>query len=150
MSLPDNAESTEGTPRGNRGVKDDEDLAMWAPAARPLSGKKWRALCLLLEGRQQQEVAAEVRVAIGYWDGAVCDITPGGVVRTMRYAIDLLGEDHVALGSDYDGSTSVLFDTSELAILTDTMLDQDFTEPEIIKIMGGNSIRFLQQYLPES
>jgi membrane dipeptidase len=88
-------------------------------------------------------------VAIGYWDGAVCDITPGGVVRTMRYAIDLLGEDHVALGSDYDGSTTVLFDTSELAILTDTMLEQGFTEQEIKKIMGGNSMQFLQQYLPQ-
>ena len=89
-------------------------------------------------------------IAIGYWDGAVCDITPGGVVRTMRYAIDLLGEDYVALGSDYDGSTTVLFDTSELAILTETMLDKNFSEAEIRKIMGENAVRFLERHLPES
>ena len=87
-------------------------------------------------------------ISIGYWD-AVCDISPAGVVRTIRYAIDLLGEDHVALGSDYDGSTEVSFDTSELAVLTETMLKNEFTETEIRKVMGENSIRFLQQYLPE-
>lgn len=86
-------------------------------------------------------------VSIGYWD-AVCDITPAGIVKTIRYAIDLIGEDHVALGSDYDGSTTVLMDTSELAILTRTMMDQGFTDTEIEKVMGGNSLRFLLANLP--
>jgi len=87
-------------------------------------------------------------IGIGYWDGAVGDITPQGVVKTMRFAIDLLGEDHIALGSDYDGATTVLFDTSELTVLTETMLESGFSETEIRKIMGENSIRFLQKYLP--
>lgn len=87
-------------------------------------------------------------VGIGYWDGAVCDITPAGVVRSIRYAIDLLGVDNVALGSDYDGTTEVLFDTSELAILTQTMLDEGFTEEEIRKVMGENAKRFFLANLP--
>lgn len=52
-------------------------------------------------------------IGIGYWDGAVCDTTPAGVVKSLRYAIDLVGADHVALGSDYDGTTTVRFDASE-------------------------------------
>jgi microsomal dipeptidase-like Zn-dependent dipeptidase len=72
------------------------------------------------------------------------------VVSALRYAIDLVGEDHVALGSDFDGSTSTLFDTSELAILTQTMLDAGFSDAEIEKLMGGNSVRFLREQLPES
>ena len=88
-------------------------------------------------------------VGIGYWDGAVCDFTPAGVVRSIRYAIDLMGIDHVALGSDYDGTTQVLFDTAELAILTQTMLDADFTEAEVRKVMGDNMKRFLLAYLPD-
>ena len=87
-------------------------------------------------------------VGVGYWDGAVCDATPRGVVRAIRFAIDLLGEDHVALGSDYDGSISATFDTSELAVLTQEMLDQGFSDAEIAKVMGENSRRFLLAELP--
>lgn len=87
-------------------------------------------------------------VGVGFWDGAVCDATPEGVVRAIRYGIDLIGVDHVALGSDYDGGTEVLFDVSELAILTQTMLRSGFTEEEIRKVMGGNAVRFFSAQLP--
>lgn len=88
-------------------------------------------------------------IGIGYWDAAVCDTTPQGVVKSVRYAIDLLGADHVALGSDYDGSTAVTFDTSELAVLTDAMLKAGFTTDEIRSVMGENVKRFLLQHLPD-
>ncbi len=87
-------------------------------------------------------------VGIGYWDAAVCDITPQGVVKAMRYAIDLLGVDAVALGSDYDGTVTVAFDTSELAVLTQEMLTQGFTTEEITKVMGANAVRFFREHLP--
>jgi microsomal dipeptidase-like Zn-dependent dipeptidase len=88
-------------------------------------------------------------ICIGYWDGAVCDITPDGVVKSLRYAIDLVGVDHVALGSDFDGSTTVTFDTSELAVLTQKMMDHGFSKSEIAQVMGGNSVKFLSAYLPK-
>ena len=100
------------------------------------------------DGLMLRVAAAGGLIGIGYWDGAVCDITPAGVVRSIRYAMDLLGVDHVALGSDYDGTTEVLFDTSELAILTQTMLDEGFTEAEIRAVMGGNVRRFFLEHLP--
>ena len=89
-------------------------------------------------------------VGIGYWDAAVCDVTPAGVVASIRYAIDLLGMEHVALGSDYDGATAVAFDTSELAVLTDAMLAAGFSEREIRLVMGENVQRFLLEYLPRT
>ena len=88
-------------------------------------------------------------IGIGFWDGAACDISPGGVVKSIRYAIDMLGVDHVALGSDYDGSTEVQFDISELAVLTHTMIEQGFSEEEIEKVMGGNAVRFFLDNLPK-
>ncbi|MCP3871341.1 MAG: peptidase M19 [Gammaproteobacteria bacterium] len=87
-------------------------------------------------------------IAIGYWEAAVCDNTPSGIVKSTRHAIDLLGEDHVALGSDFDGAVAVRFDTAELAVLTQEMMKQGFKETEIRKVMGENSIRFLTEQLP--
>jgi membrane dipeptidase len=87
-------------------------------------------------------------IGVGFWNGAACDYSPTGVVRAIRYGIDLLGVDHIALGSDYDGATRVLFDSSELAILTQTMLDEDFSEQEIRKVMGENAVNFFLAQLP--
>ncbi|MEM7283254.1 MAG: membrane dipeptidase [Pseudomonadota bacterium] len=87
-------------------------------------------------------------LGVGYWDGAVCDTSPEGIVSSIRYAIDLMGEDHVSLGSDYDGAVAVAVDTSELAVLTQTMLQQGFTEQEIRKVMGLNAQRFFLDNLP--
>jgi len=96
----------------------------------------------------KQVAAAGGLIGIGYWAGAVCDSSPAGIVRSIRYAIDLLGEDHVALGSDYDGAVTVAFDTGELAILTETMLRSGFSENEIRKVMGDNVKGFLLENLP--
>ena len=87
-------------------------------------------------------------VGIGYWEAAVCGTRPEDVVASIRYAIDLLGVEHVSLGSDYDGAVEVAFDTSELAVLTHTMLAQGFTREEIRKVMGENTLRFLLGNLP--
>jgi microsomal dipeptidase-like Zn-dependent dipeptidase len=88
-------------------------------------------------------------IGIGYWEGAVCDYTPTGVAKAIKYAVDLVGEDHVALGSDYDGSTTVKFDASESVALIDALLKAGLTEEQIRKVTGGNTIRFLQERLPD-
>ena len=87
-------------------------------------------------------------IGIGYWAGAICDSTPAGIIRTIRYGIDLLGADHVGLGSDYDGAVPTDFDTSEIAVLTEEMRKAGFTEEEIFKVMGGNVIRVFRENLP--
>jgi microsomal dipeptidase-like Zn-dependent dipeptidase len=104
----------------------------------------------LSDALMQRIAATGGVIGIGYWDGAVCDPAPRSVVAAMRYAVDLLGVDHVGLGSDYDGATTVTFDTAELAVLTEEMLAAGFTEVEIRAVMGGNVIRLLRERLPES
>ncbi|MBU3917969.1 dipeptidase [bacterium] len=103
-----------------------------------------------ISDEQMKKIAANGGlIAIGYWDGAICDISPKGIIKSIRYAIDLIGEDHVALGSDFDGTTTNDIDTSELAVLTQEMLDSGFTETEIRKVMGENSVNFLLNNLPD-
>lgn len=87
-------------------------------------------------------------VGIGYWQEAVCGIEPRHVARAIRYVADLIGDDHVALGSDYDGGTTVGFDTSQLPVLTQALLDEGQSDASIRKILGGNALRVLAATLP--
>jgi membrane dipeptidase len=86
-------------------------------------------------------------LGVGFWDGAVCDISPEGVARAIRHAVDLMGVNHVALGSDYDGTTEVSFDAGELPVLTQTLLDAGFTQAEVRKVMGENVVAFFRANL---
>jgi microsomal dipeptidase-like Zn-dependent dipeptidase len=86
-------------------------------------------------------------VGIGYWADVTCDDSPLGVAKTIRAAVDVVGEDHVSLGSDFDGSVPTAFDTAELAAVTQALIDQDLTDAQIRKVMGDNMIRVLRERL---
>ncbi|WJG09762.1 dipeptidase [Aliiglaciecola sp. LCG003] len=88
-------------------------------------------------------------IAVGYWDGAVCGISPNDVADSIIYGIDLVGEDHVALGSDFDGAVTTAFDSSQLVFITQALLDKNVDESVIAKVMGGNMLAFLQKNLPD-
>ncbi|KZL24299.1 MULTISPECIES: dipeptidase [unclassified Pseudovibrio] len=88
-------------------------------------------------------------IGIGFWDAAACDISPKGVAASIDYAVSIAGIDHVALGSDFDGSVTTAFDTSEYAVLTQELLKRGFTEKQIAAVMGENIIRFLLENLPQ-
>lgn len=87
-------------------------------------------------------------VGIGYFEGAICDISPQGIADAMIKAIDLMGVDAVALGSDYDGTVAVAFDTSELAVITHQLIEAGLSEADIRAVMGENARRFFRQSLP--
>lgn len=89
-------------------------------------------------------------IAVGFWDAAACGSDPASVVDAIEYGVALVGEDHVALGSDYDGTITADFDASEIAVLTHTMLERGMDETVIRKVMGENMLRFLQAQLPKS
>jgi membrane dipeptidase len=107
-----------------------------------------QAMCKVNRNLTDDEVRGVARtggvVGIGYWDGAVCDTSPQAIARSIRYVRDLVGIDHVALGSDYDGATTVRFDTSGLAQLTQALLDEGLTPEEVRAAMGGNALRVIR------
>ncbi len=86
-------------------------------------------------------------IGIGYWDAAICDTSPASIAKAMKHVRDLVGIEHVALGSDYDGATTVRFDTSKLVQVTQALMDAGFSEDEIRAAMGGNAIRVLREGL---
>lgn len=83
-------------------------------------------------------------IGIGYWDAAICDTSPASIAKAMKHVRDLVGIQHVALGSDYDGATTVRFDTSKLAQVTQALIDAGFSDEEIRAAMGGNAVRVLR------
>jgi microsomal dipeptidase-like Zn-dependent dipeptidase len=89
-------------------------------------------------------------IGIGYWETAVCGLTPADVARALAYVVRLVGADHAALGSDYDGGTTVGFDTSGLAMITQALIDEGLSDLEIRKVIGENVLRVLSETLPPS
>lgn len=83
-------------------------------------------------------------IGIGYWDAAICDTSPRAAAKAMKHVRDLVGIQHVALGSDYDGATTVRFDTSQLTQVTQALMDEGFTPDEIRAVMGGNALRVIR------
>ena len=88
-------------------------------------------------------------VAIGFWQTAVCGRDAAAIARAIRYAANVVGVEHVALGSDFDGSVTVPFDASGMALLTEALMKQGFSNAEIAKVMGGNVVQFLEKQLPD-
>lgn len=88
-------------------------------------------------------------IGIGYWDTAVCGTDAASIARAIRYTSNLIGAEHVALGSDFDGAVTVPFDTSRLVEITDALIAAGFDEPDIRKVMGENVVRVLTANLPE-
>jgi len=89
-------------------------------------------------------------IGIGYWDTAVCGDDAHAIARAIHYAVGIVGADHVALGSDFDGAVTTPFDTTGLVLLTDALLQEGLSEDDIAKIMGGNAFRLLAELLPQS
>ncbi len=66
----------------------------------------------------------------------------------MRHAADVIGADHLAFGSDFDGAVATPFDVTGLPLLAEAMRAERFTDPEIRAIASENALRFLAAQLP--
>ena len=69
------------------------------------------------------------------------------VMVHLDHAIDVMGIDHVGLGTDFDGDGGVrgLADSSELINFTRQLLACRYSEQDIQKIWGGNFLRVMKQ-----
>ena len=107
-----------------------------------------QATCKVNRNLTDDEIRGVARtggvIGIGYWDAAVCDLSPRSIARAMRHVRDLVGVQYVALGSDFDGSTTTRFDVAHLDQVTQALLDEGFTSDEIRAVMGGNALRVLK------
>jgi microsomal dipeptidase-like Zn-dependent dipeptidase len=69
------------------------------------------------------------------------------ISRTIAHLVNVGGEDHVGLGTDFDGFTTPpqdLHDASQMSRLTQRLLVDGHSEQRIQKILGGNALRALR------
>jgi membrane dipeptidase len=125
-----------------------------AMASRPLlvSHTGVKATCDNPRNLSDEELQAVAKtggvIGIGLWDTATCGTDAKATARAIRHAVSVAGVDHVALGSDFDGAVTTPFDASGWVLVTDALLQEGFSEPDIKKIMGENVVRVLLQGLP--
>jgi membrane dipeptidase len=69
------------------------------------------------------------------------------VVDHIDHAVKLIGADHVGLGSDFDGANMPdgLEDCSKLPKLTEAMVRKGYSDTDIRKILGENTLRVMEQ-----
>lgn len=107
-----------------------------------------QATCKVNRNLTDDEIRGVARtggvIGIGYWDAAICDTSPVAVAAAMKHVKDIVGVQYIALGSDYDGATTVRFHTGQLEQVTQALMDAGFTPDEIRAVMGGNALRVIR------
>ncbi len=101
--------------------------------------------------REQHPNDAEAaRRAYAEWRAA--NPVPRGTVATLADHVDhvvkVAGIDHVGLGSDYDGVTSLpagMEDVSRFPYLTAELLRRGYSDDDVRKVLGGNVLRAMRR-----
>jgi membrane dipeptidase len=68
----------------------------------------------------------------------------------VDHIVNLVGPDHVGIGSDFDGITFApeeLTDVTQIPLLTQGLIDRGYDDETIIKFLGGNYLRLLKEVL---
>jgi membrane dipeptidase len=101
-----------------------------------------RALALEFHGpqnvnRRQAEIVREF--------GPAPQVPWEKIVEHIDHAVKLVGPDHVGLGSDFDGATMPvgMEDVTQLPKITEALLKRNYSEADIRKILGENTLRLM-------
>jgi len=82
------------------------------------------------------DIPQDIRLTVDQW------------VDVVDRAIQFVGEDHVSLGTDFDGGPPPprgFRDVRDLPLITDAMLRKGYTDSRIQKFLGGNLLRVFTQ-----
>jgi membrane dipeptidase len=86
-------------------------------------------------------------VGVNYYPAFTGGSTIQHILAHLDYLVKIVGSDHVALGSDFDGFSQTiagLEDVSKLPALTAGLLARGYAPDDVRKILGGNALRVFQ------
>jgi membrane dipeptidase len=80
-------------------------------------------------------------------EGKLPQVEWEAIVDHIDHAVKLVGADHVGLGSDFDGSVMPhgMEDCTKLPKLTEAMLRRGYSEDDVRKILGENTLRVMAE-----
>ena len=112
----------------------------------------------------EKEIQAEINKRCG--DNAACKLVEGGrvvheymnagklprvdyakIIEHIDHAVKLVGAEHVGLGSDFDGATMPfgMEDAAKLPHITEALLQKGYSEGDVKKILGENTLRLMAE-----
>jgi membrane dipeptidase len=71
----------------------------------------------------------------------------GEIIEHIDHAVRLVGADHVGLGSDFDGANMPfgMEDASQIPKITEALLRKGYSEDDVRKILGENTLRLMAE-----
>jgi membrane dipeptidase len=96
------------------------------------------ALVIREQERTRRELTAEGKLPRVSWEK---------IVEHIDHVVKLVGADHVGLGSDCDGAAMPegMEDCSKLPRVTEALLRKGYSDADIRKILGGNTLRVMEE-----
>lgn len=87
---------------------------------------------------QEKQATAEGKLPHVSWER---------IVDHIDHVVKLVGSDHVGLGSDFDGASMPdgMEDCSKLPRITEALMRKGYSDNDIRKILGGNTLRVMEQ-----
>jgi len=78
-------------------------------------------------------------------DGRLPHVSWERIIDHIDHAVKLVGADHVGLGSDFDGASMPdgMDDVTHIPQITDALLKKGYSESDVRKILGENTLRVL-------
>jgi membrane dipeptidase len=91
-------------------------------------------------------VVADAGGLIGAWPAGVTSATLDDFIGEVMRLIDLIGVDHVAIGTDMDANYKPVLDAySQFAALAGGLSDRGLTTSDVDQIMGGNALELFRR-----
>ncbi|OUS08334.1 hypothetical protein A9Q96_02440 [Rhodobacterales bacterium 52_120_T64] len=83
---------------------------------------------------------------IGAWPAGIGINTLAGFIDRIEELFDLVGEDHVALGSDMDANYQPVLETyRKMPLVVGALFQRGYTEKVVAKFIGGNFMRVMDE-----
>lgn len=92
--------------------------------------------------KKRKEMQAQLEAS-----GALPHVSWERIIDHIDHAVKLVGADHVGLGSDFDGADMPdgMEDCSKLPKITEALMRKGYSDQDIRKILGGNTLRVMEQ-----
>ena len=92
-----------------------------------------------------RKVAEQTKQAVA--DGRLPHVSWERIIDHIDHAVKLVGADHVGLGSDFDGADMPdgMEDCSKLPKITEALMRKGYSDEDIRKILGLNTLRVMEQ-----